>query len=64
MSNERTYIILDRIELKNMNDFAKEHEHSNIFLLETSDESGIGTNIFITCDKCGMEGDLTNYEVW
>ena len=64
MKKDRTRIILDKIELSDLNKFIKEHEHATTFILETSDTSGIGTNTYVTCDKCMIEKDITNYENW
>jgi hypothetical protein len=64
MKKDRDRIILHRVEIERVNAFSREHDHSTLILIETSGTSGIGTNVYVICDKCQQEKDITYYECW
>ena len=55
---------LSRKEFAAMQSFMTEHEHTNIFVLRYSGESGIGMNTYIICCECQTEEDVTDYDEW
>lgn len=58
------YCCLTQLEITEMQKFASQHSHSNVFVLRHGGDSGIGTNIYISCGKCQEEKDVTDYGSW
>jgi hypothetical protein len=62
-------VILHTVELERVKAFMDE-EHDNricksrTVIIETSGGSGIGTNAYAICGKCGKKQDVTCYENW
>ena len=56
--------LLNREELKALNEFVDKHEHSDLFFLDNEGASGIGQNTHIMCEKCCETEDITDYESW
>ena len=56
--------LLNRKELKDLNEFVSNHKHSDLFFLDNEGASGIGQNTYVTCEKCYEKKDITDYESW
>ena len=56
--------LFNRKEMADANRFMTEHVHSNLFFFRFETGSGVGTNAFIKCEKCGKEENITDYESW
>lgn len=37
---------------------------SRSFDIKVSNEGGLGINVFLKCNRCGREVNVTNYEGW
>lgn len=62
--NYNDYFLFNRVELERLNKLMDEHLHNGIFIIRKSDASGIGQNLYVTCDKCQKEFEITDYESW
>lgn len=58
------YFLLNRVELDRLIKLMDEHQHNSIFLIRKSGESGIGQNLYVTCDECQKEFEITDYGSW
>ena len=58
------YFLFNRVELARLNQLMDEHPHNSIFIIRKSDGSGIGQNLYVTCDKCQKEFEITDYDSW
>lgn len=56
--------LFNRTELSRLNEFVEEHVHSSIFIVRESGASGVGQNLYVTCDKCQKEAEITDYTSW
>ena len=56
--------LFNRDEWAEANRFIAEHEHSRLFYFKFGTGSGIGTNVYITCEECGKKEDITDYDFW
>lgn len=45
-------------------DLEPHHREDIEFSLSYSQISGIGTNTYITCTRCGCSQDITDYGIW
>ena len=62
--NYNDYFLFNRKELDRLNEFIKEHAHGSVFIMRKSGESGIGQNLYVTCEKCQQEMEITDYDCW
>ena len=57
---------INEVEQARAEEFIKKHNHNNVMTTFTYSftTTGIGTTIFIKCNNCGEEENITDYDCW